>query len=101
MACSDGVPEICIDTTPVNRNVCHLNSGDLFRVGASAQEVKCGKTSGEVKIMCMHSIRAGGGVCRAADFFYCYLPHNPFSKKNSKKQQQQRRIKEPKHFPDS
>lgn len=91
MACSDGVPEICSDTTPVNRKVRRLNSGVLFRVGASAREVKCRKTAGEVKIMCLHIISAGGkkknksggdDVCRAAalsNFFYCHLPHKNFS----------------------
>lgn len=60
MACSDGVPEIRSDTTPVNRKVRRLNSGDLFHVVASSWEVKCRKTAGEVKIMCVHIIRAGG-----------------------------------------
>lgn len=39
---------------------CVLNRRDLFRVGASARGVKCRKTAGEVKIMCVHVIRAGG-----------------------------------------
>lgn len=59
MACSDGV-QIRSDTAPVNRKVRHLNSGDLFCNGASAREVKCRKTAAEVKIMCVHIIRAGG-----------------------------------------